>query len=198
MGVKRLAITSFLRQYFLVILFALLGFLFVGIGLYQTFSAPQEEVVFVEESEEEIFVDVSGAVIAPGVYALLSGARINDAVIAAQGLSADADRVRIEKTINMASEVSDGDKIYMPFEGEIVEQTPITEESSGNNISVNDGLVDINTATQAELDGLPGVGPVTIDKIVSGRPYSSVQELLSKEILGQATYEKVKDLVTAR
>ncbi len=195
MDSKKLAALTFLRQYFLVILFAFLGFLFVGIGLYQTFSTPKEEVVFEEEEKAEIFVDVSGAVISPGVYSLTSGARIQDAVIAAGGLSADADRASIARSMNMASEVLDGAKIYIPFEGENVSDTAITEGLSGNTLSVNDGLIDINSATQGELDSLPGVGPVTIDKIVAGRPYTSVDELLSKEVLRQATYNKIKELV---
>jgi len=58
------------------------------------------------------------------------------------------------------------------------------------------GLVSINSGTQAELEELPGIGPVTAGKIIDNRPYGSVQELLERKIVGKTTFEKIKDLIT--
>lgn len=197
MGDQKLAITSFIRQYFLVIFFALLGFTFIGIGLYQTLVPKVPAVVFEEGEIEEIVVDVSGAVIKPGVYVLESNMRMNDAVIAAGGLSADADREYIARSMNMASGLVDGQKVYIPIMGENEPVEIISEAVVSDNL-VSSGLVGLNSGSQSELDSLPGVGPATIEKIVDGRPYTTVEELLSKDILGKATYEKVKDLVDTR
>lgn len=198
---SKLSLVPFVRQYGIAIFFGLLGILFVTIGLFQTFSSSPEEIVFDEVEEKDIFVDVSGAVINPNVYKLQSRSRLQDAVISAGGLSADADREYVEKTMNMARNVDDGEKVYIPYVGE----TTLSQDSEGQSNSVvlgveesSEGLVNLNTASQAELDALPGVGPVTIEKIVDARPYAAVDELLSKDVLGEAQYGKVKDLVSVR
>ncbi len=145
---------------------------------------------FDSAQDTAIAVDVGGAVIKPGVYELKVGARINDALIAAGGLGEEADREWVEKNLNLAQKVTDGQKIYIPSQ----------EESNTNKVSpsFNKGetFVKINTASAAELDTLWGVGPATAQKIISGRPYSNIEDLLTKKIIKSNVYETIKDKIS--
>lgn len=131
-------------------------------------------------------VDISGAVVKPGVVEIPADSRIQDVLITAGGLDAKADRMYISRYINLAQVVQDGMKIYIPFQGE-----PAVAESSGGQGSYN-----INNSSQSKLEELPGVGPVTARKIMAGRPYGSVDELLVRKILSKSVYEKIKDQIT--
>ncbi len=142
------------------------------------------------DSQKLIFVDVSGAVLNPGVYELKDGSRIEDAIKASGGFIEEANKEYISKYLNMAQKVSDGSKVYVPFEGETAA------------VSVNGGVVagiqskiNINTASQSELESLPGIGPVTASKIISDRPYQKTEDLLEKKIVNKSVFEKIKDVV---
>ena len=126
-----------------------------------------------------LVVDVAGAVEKPGVYELPNNSRIADALIPAGGLSAMADREAISKTINLAQKITDGSKIYFPF---------LNEKTSVKNNTIN-----INSASLSELDTLVGVGAITAQKIIDGRPYLNTSDLVSKKILGKVTFDKIKD-----
>lgn len=141
-----------------------------------------------QANEQKVTVDVEGAVVNPGVYNLTSNSRVKDALISAGGLSSDADRNWVEKNLNLALKISDGSKIYVPRIGEQVQ--------SASSNSPNSTLININSATLSELDGLSGVGPVTAQKIIDGRPYSSIEDLRSKKIVGQSVFEKIKDKIS--
>lgn len=158
----------------------------------QTKSFPKESLV---ETQKSIQVDVSGAVNNPGVYPLMEGSRIEEAIKLAGGIAKDANTEYISKNLNLAQKLSDGSKIYIPFEGETVSSSQVGAVA-GVNASNQSGQININTASQGELESLPGIGPVTASKIVSGRPYQSLDELVSKKVTGKAVYEKIKDLVS--
>ena len=136
-------------------------------------------------------VHVDGAVVNPGVYKLKSDSRINDVIVAAGGLSAEADQTKI----NLAAKINDGQKIHVPAVGELVGQSVSGSVSQVAGDSVNQSI-NINTASESELDKLPGVGPVTAQKIIASRPYSAPEELLVKKAVNNSTYEKIKDLIT--
>ena len=146
------------------------------------------------ESGGKLLVDVAGAVIKPGVYELKAGARINEALIAAGGLGEAADREWVEKNLNLAAKVTDGQKIYIPSR----------EESNTNKDSPRSTLqglslkekININTASSAELDTLWGVGEATAKKIIDSRPYGAVEELLTKKAVKNNVYEAIKDSVS--
>ncbi len=145
---------------------------------------PKESIV---SGIKKISVDVSGAVIKPGVYQLEESKRVEDAVLVAGGLAENANGEYVSKYLNMAQKLSDGMKIYVPKVGE--------QYSGGTNVQ---GLpagrqVNINTATQAELEALPSIGPVTASKIISGRPYSKVEDILTLKLLSKSVFEKIKD-----
>lgn len=146
---------------------------------------PKESLV---ESQKIISVDVSGAVNAPGVYQLKDGSRIEDAVGAAGGFAEVANQEYISKYLNMAQKLSDGSKVYVPVTGENSLPSGVGSVA-GTSINTK---VNINTATQAELEALPGIGPVTASKIISDRPYQEVEELLNKKVVGNSVFEKIK------
>ena len=147
----------------------------------------------VSSTPATIRVYVTGAVQKPGVYSLHAGDRVEDAVNAAGGATAEADLTRT----NLAARVNDGQQIYVVQKGETPPPLPATTGSSGQ-----PGKININTASLAELDTLPGIGQVTAQKIIDYRtkngPFKSVQELKDQKIVTSSTYDKIKDLITTQ
>lgn len=149
---------------------------------------PKESLV---DSQKIISIDVSGAVKNPGVYKLTDGARVEEAIAAAGGFSEIANEGYISKTLNMAQKISDGSKIYVPVAGD---PAPVGAGQGGSAAGSNtEAKVNINTASQAELEALPGIGPVTASKIISDRPYQSIEDLLNKKVVSKGIFEKIKD-----
>ncbi|MFM7508681.1 MAG: helix-hairpin-helix domain-containing protein [Actinomycetota bacterium] len=149
----------------------------------------------------ELVVHVVGAVIRPGVLRLPTGARVVDAVDAAGGLAPYADTARV----NLAAPIGDGQRIVVPVFGEEppteVAASPPPPATGGNTPSAGGTPVDLNTATEAQLDELPGVGPSTAAAIVAHRStvgrFGSVEELLDVRGIGPAKLEGLRDLVRA-
>ena len=144
-----------------------------------------------------IFVDVSGAVEKPQVVEVPYDSRVKDVLIAAGGLTPKADRNYVSKSINLAQKVQDGTKIYVPAQGEMVSVSAPQVSGNSGQLGIQGNLININEASESELDSLPGVGPVTAQKIISGRPYQEVSELVSKKIVNQSVFDKIRDKVAA-
>jgi competence protein ComEA len=142
---------------------------------------------------------VAGDVVHPGVYALAAGGRVADAILVAGGAAADADA----EQLNLAAHVADGERIYVPKQGEAVAPVdsggPAPAGSGGGMAGVPAGPVDLNTATATELDALPGVGPATSKAILAYRTahgrFRSVTELLEVPGIGPAKLEAIRPLV---
>jgi len=142
-----------------------------------------------------IKIDIEGSVNQPGVYELTNDSRIQDVLISAGGLSAKADRMYVSKYINLSQRLSDGMKIYIPFDGEVLGANTNTFGVANYAISPNNNsgsLININDASQERLESLSGIGPVTAKKIIDSRPYQNVSELLTRHILSQSVYNKNK------
>ena len=141
-----------------------------------------------------VTVHVVGEVRHPGVYRLPGGSRAADAVAAAGGLLGPADQT----AVNLARVVADGEQIAVPREGETGLVGAATAGSAG---AARPGKIDLNTAGEAQLDTLPGVGPATAAKIVSDRtengPFRTVDDLLRVPGIGPSKFDALKDLVTA-
>ncbi len=143
-------------------------------------------------------VDVGGAVRAPGVYTVPPGSIVADAIAAAGGLAEDAAPDRINKAVQL----QDGMQVYVPHASDTappvsLDRAAIIPAATGE-ADGQEKPVDINTATLAELDTLPGVGPATAQRIVDGRPYSKIEDLMRVKGIGQATFDKMKDRITVR
>lgn len=148
------------------------------------------EVAGEDKSGKTIVVDIGGAVEKPGIYELHDDSRVNDALIAAGGLSSEADRVWVTRNINLAQKVSDGNKIFIPFKTAQAGQAGVvlSSQTAGQARTIS-----INSATASELEELWGVGEVRARAIVEGRPYSSIDELVVRKIVPQSVVEKNKE-----
>jgi competence protein ComEA len=142
----------------------------------------------------ELVVDVVGAVRRPGLYRLAQGARIADAVARAGGATAKASL----SLINLAAPLADGEQIVVPGRGVVAAGAP-TGAGPGEPGAATNGPVHLNTATLEQLDSLPGIGPVTAQKILDYRQkhgsFSSVDELDAVPGIGPARMDQLKDLV---
>ncbi len=141
------------------------------------------------ESSRMLVIDVSGAVARPGVYTLPMGSRVIDAITIAGGITNDADVEAMAVTINQASILSDGAKVYIPVQGKTTQQGTVSQVLSNKTISVN-------TASADELDTLSGIGPATAKKIIDNRPYTSLEDLVTKKAMGQSLFDKLKNQLT--
>lgn len=141
-----------------------------------------------------VTVHVVGAVMRPGVYSLSAGSRASDAVAAAGGLLGNAE----QSGINLARQVADGEQLVVPVEG----AGPATAAGASVGGKAAGGSVDLNTATAAELDTLPGVGPATAAKIIADRtengPFRTTEDLMRVPGIGATRFESLKALVVVR
>ncbi|MDA8188962.1 MAG: ComEA family DNA-binding protein [Dehalococcoidales bacterium] len=148
-------------------------------------------------SPQIIKVYVTGEVVNPGVYSLAEGDRVEDALKAAGGPIADADLVGV----NLALKVRDQLQVHIPK----LSAASSRPSGSSSDAPSSPGVppkIDINTATAAELDSLPGVGPETAKRIISYRqqkgPFQRAEELKEAKLVNSSTFEKIKDLITAQ
>lgn len=195
------------------VILSLVGLIFIGLGIIfskQLFTRTDgiEVLETTSGGENELFVvEVGGAVESPGVYEMNRDSRVEEALKMAGGLTHDADTEWIEKVLNRAAKVKDGQKIYIPKIGESSssgeQSNVLSANNSGGDQSVSSGnsaenqkLVNINDSSASELESLWGIGPVYAQNIIEHRPYSSVEELLDNGILKTNVYERNKDLMT--
>lgn len=145
------------------------------------------------QNSGEILVDVAGAVKNPGVYKLPANSRVEQAIVVAGGFDeAEVDREFIAMELNLAAKVVDGQKLYILHKGE--SRATVPRQILGTT-SQGSGKISVNGASTTELESLPGVGSVTAQKIISSRPYQSLEELVTKKAVSNSTYVKLKDLV---
>lgn len=137
---------------------------------------------------QTITIDIEGAVVRPGVYELPTGSRVEDAIAAAGGVSEEVDAERLGREVNRASKLPDGAKLYIPKKGDIFVSDIVRRDFSSYPSSVS-----VNAASQSELEALSGIGPVTAQKIIAGRPYQTLEELVTKKAVSQSLFTKLRD-----
>jgi len=193
-----------------ILFLGMLGILLLTIGVVYlvVFSSKDPQIEIVpsgeesKESSEVLFVHIEGAVEKPGLYKLSSDSRVNDILVAAGGLSDQADRDWFTKNVNIAQKLSDGIKIYIPSIGELK-----TGEVAGLGIVAGfetigglEDKVNLNSASVSQLDNLPGIGPATAQKIIDYRQnngfFSKIEELMKVPGIGEKTFEKLKEKIT--
>jgi competence protein ComEA len=165
-----------------------------GMGLVLRPADPPPIVEVAEPSPSptapgHVVVDVVGAVARPGVVRLPVGSRVIDALLAAGGMTGDADLF----AVNKAALLRDGMRIYVPRPGE---QIP-----AGSAATPAETKIDINRASEAELESLPGVGPSIAARIARSReakPFARVEELQTRGLVSARVFADLRDLVTTR
>lgn len=162
-------------------------------------ASPDDESSAKSSSAAEVYVDVDGAVVRPGVYRLKDGARVSQAIDAAGGLTSEADVTGL----NRASKITDGQKIYVPTVGEQQAAAAVGGAESGAattpGAGSSSGLVNINTASAAELQTLSGIGPSMAQSIIDERTkngaFASVDDLMRVSGIGEKKLAKIKDCI---
>lgn len=188
-------VEEILEKYRPAVVVGLTGLILLALGILAIFlttqNKPEIEIFPAGGSAEEtnssatILIDLRGAVQNPGVYELPADSRLNDLLIRAGGLSVSADREWLDKNINLAQKLTDGVKIYIPPRslGEVGQAEPV-------------GKININTASAAQLDSLWGIGEARAKAIITGRPYQTVEELITKAKIPKNVFEKIKNEIT--
>lgn len=144
----------------------------------------------------DINVYVSGAVAKPDVYKLPHGSLAKDAIAAAGGATSDADL----NHVNLAQALTDNQQLYIPKVGEV--PTPGPTAAKGTQAPVVTGPININTATEAELESLPHIGPSIASKIIDYRtkhgPFAKIEDIQNVQGIGPAIFAQIKDLITVQ
>lgn len=180
------------------------GFALAGLMFFLS-RAPAGEPIMLQPAPTKapIAVHVIGAVPRPGLYEFAEGARVQDAIDASGGLLASADISRI----NLAALLEDGQQLSIPYKSG---QEPQQEDDDSlvlpgatatkSPSESNQDLININTATAAELDVLPGIGPTIAQRIVDYReengPFDAIEDIMKVSGVGPSTFDQIKDLIT--
>ena len=158
----------------------------------------------IETTATEIIVHIAGAVENDGIQKLPENSRVSDAIDAAGGLTSDANT----KNVNLAQKIFDGQKIYIPNITEDEDEIELFEKNNSENdtiettniFSSKNGLVNINTATQTELETLPGIGPSTASKIINYRntngKFRTIEDIQNVSGVGVSKYAQIEDKIT--
>lgn len=152
---------------------------------------PQESENADTQPEKLLYVHVCGCVREPGVAVLPEGSRAGDALAAAGGFSEDADR----DYVNLAAKVADGEKLYFPSAAEAESLQEEAQEADSH-------LVDINSAEEALLCTLPGIGASRAEAIIAYReehgPFETGEDIMKVPGIKEGAYEKLKDRITVK
>lgn len=197
-----------------ILILILIGALF-AIFLFYFMNENDEEYIDInevynvkEENLEEqieinlIKIHIIGEIKNPGIIEITEGSRIADAIEKAGGVTKEADVSKV----NLAYLLQDGQKVYIPNKND--EEIEYIEDTAGNNVIVEDktskkeSKVNINTATQTELETLSGIGPSTALKIINYRKengkFNSIDEIMNVSGIGEAKYESIKDYICVK
>jgi competence protein ComEA len=181
------------------------GLLAAGL-LLLTSSPPRGEAIQLSPPPPAppLAVHVTGAVSRPGVYIFPQGCRVQEALEAAGGLSPEADA----QLLNLAAPLHDGERLWVPVKSQhAASGQPETGNppgyfttESGYTDKDPSGRINLNTATQAELESLPNIGPVTAQKIIAYRQangyFSQIEDIQLVSGIGPVTFEKIKELIS--
>jgi len=170
-------------------------------------AQPTDAGALTGAAAEAVVVEIAGAVRKPGVFRLPLGSRVGDLIEAAGGYGPRLDAGRASRELNLAARLTDGDRVTVPSRDDVVPSTSGTGGtgggasggSSAGSATAAGSPIDLNRATSAELEALPGIGPVTAGKIITSREeqaFTAVDDLRTRKLVGTKAFDKLKDLVS--
>ena len=206
---------DFFKEKKIIIVIAIIGIVLLGFNFYnnkQDYGTIESSEILTQEqseqkeTEEIIVVHITGEVKSPGVVRVKEGNRIEDVINAAGGLTENADITNV----NLAYVVEDGVKIRIPAldDEELAKQNYITD-GAGENIIISseeknedNKIVNINTASLAEIETLPGIGPSIATKIVEYREqngkFKVIEDIKNVTGIGDSKFDKIKDYIKVK
>ena len=193
------------RDLWLIIFGLVVGLAAAGL-VYLASTPPRGQPIQLSEppTPAPLMVYVSGSVIQPGLYALPNDSRVQDAIQAAGGLLPEANSA----SLNLAARVRDGEQLTIPT---LIPTSPPVCQVGADGVRVQTlppatiptaqpGKININTASLEELDTLPGIGPVTAQKIIDYRqtngPYQTIEAIMDIDGIGPTTFASIENLIT--
>lgn len=172
---------------------------YVDLETEETYEEEENKIEETKKEEEYIIVHITGAVEKQGIVEIKKDARISDAIKKAGGITEEADLSKI----NLAYTVKDGQKIYVPNINDKKDVEYITEKAGEAVIEEEKGKtkkVNINTATQTELETISGIGPSTALKIINYRTengkFKKIEDITNVPGIGEAKFKSIKDSIT--
>ena len=201
------------------IILGMAGIVLIGVVIYNVYLNNEkfdssENLVLENETmaeasntvdyEDIVVVHMTGCVKNPGVVKLKEGSRIEDAIEAAGGLTDDADI----SNVNLAYVLDDGSKIKIPSVNEIGKDDSYISEESGADVILNENtggvekssIVNINKASEVELQTLPGIGASIAGRIIEYREtngkFKSIEDIKNVSGIGEAKFDSIKDFIT--
>lgn len=188
------------REWIIIVIIAFISGIFLG---NYAFKKNNDYLLNIENQNQKIYVHITGEIKYPGVYEMETGDRVFQLVEKAGGLTENADI----SSINLSKKLVDGEKITI-----FTKKTSVVTEnlsSSGNlynppistNSSTNSSnLININTASQKELEELPGIGPTLSQRIIEYREkngyFQTIEDIKKVSGIGDKKFEAIKDLIT--
>jgi competence protein ComEA len=182
-----------------VILILLIGLYFAnGQGHNLDFSSSEKSSSIQKANEDMVnedfrYVEITGQVLSPGVYEISRSLMVIELIELAGGLTEFADLETVHKDISLSGIVEDRQKIYIPA---LPDYKNGSKDIVGPMGSDNSSKININTATLEQLDALPDIGPSTANKIISARPYKTIEDLKNVEGIGEKTYNNLISVIT--
>ena len=200
-------LVKFFEKYRIILIINLVFILGFGIILFYWSKSGSDEKQGTK-SNDNIRVEIVGAIKKPGVYTLENGKIIEDLIKLSGGLSDSVDKEKTAQSINRAEILSDGEKVVIPEVG--AETSAITSETvagastssvpSSSSKNQNIGKVNLNSANLSQLDTLPGIGPAYGQRIIDYRAssggFKTIEEIKNIKGIGDKTFEKLRDLIT--
>lgn len=172
-----------------------------------TLKTSQTNIISEKTAISTIYVDISGSVMKPNTYELTEGTRLFELIEAAGGLSPEVDKGFVSRNYNFSVILHDQQKIHIPSVFEVRDgfftenkkivrlpsQATSIDMIADSTTSANEtGKISINNAPTSLLETLEGVGEVTAKRIVSNRPYESLEDLVSKDVIKSSLFEKLE------
>jgi competence protein ComEA len=204
-----LSFIQFMEKYRFTSLLIFTGLILLLIGgayFFQSVyrSASQVTIVPVSSGPASgspgIYIDLAGAVVKPGLYHLAVDSRVNDVLVAAGGLSVLANREWVNQNLNLSQKLTDGAKIYIP---ETQESGSANDQPSKQVAGASDWSstkININTASNSQLETLPGIGPAMAGRITDYRntngSFTTVEDIKKVSGIGDKIFEEIKDKIT--